>query len=283
MWQWMMACGFFVSVSVSAQAQQSDIPPALTNKDIQQIKGVHQAFWNVEKPQGSHLLVSFGGTNSIPSDFSAFNSLAADLGYDVLAIDYDNSIITTTCKESADPKCFDHFRQEIVTGKSVSSLIEVNTINSLEKRIEHLLKHLQTKDVKRWGAYLKNGKVQWQKIVAVGHSQGSGHAAYLGKIHVLQGVILLAGPQDRFANGQKVGWLKLPSQTRPDRYFAFLHREDFFGSDYQVSNMMILRNSQKASPNIVITTEKVRDPHMSVILPQFKEAWKSLLLQAKAP
>lgn len=273
-----------IVASASAQAQtQLEVGPSATHKSIQQIKGVHQAFWNSKFPQGDALLVSLGGTNSIPSDLNAFNKLAALNGYDVIAIDYDNHVITTTCKESKDSRCFDHFRQEVVTGKSVSPLIKVNTVNSIEKRIEHLIKYLIQKDSARWSAYLKNDKVDWSNVVVAGHSQGSGHAAYLAKLHSLRGAILLAGPQDRFEDGRKVEWLRLPSKTKPDRYFALLHKDDFFGSEYQTYNLLLLRESHQATTQVVLATDKVKDAHMAVIQPQFQSVWKNLLRQALSP
>ncbi len=274
-------CLFFLISNAQSSVKTIDIPPDQTASKVIKIKGDHQAFWNTDAARGHSLLVSIGGTNSKPSDLAAINTTAAELGYDVIAVDYDNHVISTTCKESSDPKCFDHFREEITTGKSVSPLVEVDTANGIESRMLSLLQYLKQRDSTRWGAYMTNDKVAWQKVVVIGHSQGSGHAAYLAKKHLLRAAILLAGPQDRFSNGQKVAWLHKTSKTPRQRYFAFLHKDDFFGSDHQLANLSILRNDTRASSDIVVSTVKVEDPHMAVIFPQFSEVWKKLLIQAK--
>lgn len=272
-----------VAQAFQAKIEHLEVSPPLTDKNILQMRGPHQVFWNSQANGDASLLIAFGGTNSLPSDLNEIARLAAELGYDVLTIDYDNHVITTTCKESTDPQCFDHFREEVATGRSVSPLLEVSKYNSLENRIQTLLKHLAQKEPKRWSRYLDKDAVVWKKIVTIGHSQGSGHAAYLAKVHPLKGAILLAGPQDRFANGKQVNWLTRVSKTKPNRFYAFLHQKDYFGSEHQLANMFKLRKSQEMGTYIIVTEAPVADPHMSVILPQFRDAWKTLLQKAKSP
>ena len=222
--------------------------------------GGNVAYWDDEKSNGL-LLVSLGGTNSKPADLEAFDLEAVSLGYKVLALDYPNSVISTAARDSKQPDAFDHFREEIVEGKPTSDLVEVDRPHSIEGRLQSALSQLE------WSQ-------DWSKTVVVGHSQGSGHAAYLGKVHSLRGVIMLAGPQDDGAR-----WLERPGQTEPSRYVALLHRNDFFDVNRQIRAVTTLRQGQVDSRSLVISEEPVGDAHMSVIQPRFQEVWRSLLGQ----
>lgn len=226
---------------------------------VMQPVGSHLAYWDDEKSNGL-TLVSLGGTNSRPSDLEAFDRQAVDLGYRVLALDYPNQVLSTACRDSQQPDAFDRFREEIVEGKPVSDLIEVDRANSIQGRLESALAQLHwTQD--------------WSKIVVVGHSQGSGHAAYLGKIHRLRGVIMLAGPQDDGAR-----WLSRAGETDPTNYVGFLHEKDFFDAKRQARAITTLRQGKLGAQSLIISQETVDDAHMSVIQPQFQEIWRQLLL-----
>ena len=43
-------------------------------------------------------------------------------------------------------------------------------------------------------------RVRWERVVAGGHSQGTGHAAWLAQTTRLRGAVLLSGPQDQQHN-----------------------------------------------------------------------------------
>lgn len=225
---------------------------------VVQSVGSNVAYWDDQKSNGL-VLVSLGGTNSRPGDLEAFDRLAAELGYRVLALDYPNHVISTACRDSKQPDAFDHFREEIVEGKPTSELVEVDRAQSIEGRLESALTQLQ------WPR-------DWSKMVVVGHSQGSGHAAYLGKIHPLRGVIMLAGPQDEGAR-----WLARPGQTDPLNYVGLLHEKDFFDSQRQARAISTLRQGKTDPQALIISQETVEDAHMSVIEPAFQEIWRGLL------
>lgn len=269
----------FGTFNSQAKTFHRSVPVADTNSQIVQMRGPHEVYWSDLKSKET-LLIALGGTNSLPTDMKAFDETAASLGMDVITVDYDNSVISTTCKDSKDDACFDHFRDEIATGNDVSNLVKVDKINSLESRIFHLLKFLAKSEPARWAPYISGKDIRWNKVILAGHSQGSGHAAYLAKIHPAKGVVMLAGPQDRFADGRTVGWLARKSETSPTKYFSLLHEKDFFGSPYQVAAMKILLQHESPEGHIIMRDDKVQDPHMSVIQSTFAEPWKILLLKA---
>lgn len=268
----------FSSVIALGAVTEIEIPPNKINKSAKIYRGNHRAFWDQGVPSQGLLLVSLGGTHSLPSDFRSFDQLAATMGFDVLAVDYDNHVISTTCKDSSDDLCFDRFREEVVLGNSVSPLLEVDRPNAISTRITDILKNLKQADSARWSRYFHHNQVQWNKVVVVGHSQGSGHAVYLGKKFRLHGVLMFAGPQDRFSDESRtVAWIEKPGRTPGDRHYGFLHEQDFFGASGQLRAARKLLGSTPVHQHVIVTNEEVRDPHMSVITPQFKNVWIKLL------
>lgn len=270
----------------------AEIPASLTDPSISVARGPNLAIVDPNAVPNGLLLVSLGGTNSLPKDFTAFDTLAARQGYSVLALDYPNTVITTSCKTSPQPDPCTLFRREIVSGEQVSDLVEVDRTNSIENRLEKLLQYQAEQDPEHYADFLRDGKPDWSRIVLVGHSQGSGHAGFLAKQHQTRGAILLAGPQDTTDAGP-ASWMSSPGATSPDRYFSFLHKGDFFGSESQLAAVRLLREDPNAeaflvgheSPDqpIVMSEAEVRDPHMSVITPEFEEIWSGLLQRAALP
>lgn len=256
--RWAFLLCLLVSACVSADPVVVEIDPAKTGPGIRQATGPHLAIHDSEATPNGFTLISLGGTNSNPRELLEFDRLAAAMGYRVLALDYLNSVISTDCKTD---KEFLAFRQEIVEGRPVSELVQVDEANSIENRLKHALDYLG------WDE-------DWSRIVVVGHSQGAGHAAYLGKLHPLQAVLMLAGPQDTTANGP-AEWLKKPGATAPARFWGFLHKQDSFGCEKQMEAIRALRIS--SGPSMLLTDKKVKDPHVDVLLPVFREQWEALL------
>lgn len=271
------------------EATVTEIAAPLTDPSISVARGPNLAIVDPNADPNGYLLLSLGGTNSYPKDFLAFDKVAAAQGYSVLALDYPNTVITTSCKTSPQPDPCTLFRDEIVTGAQVSDLVEVDRANSIENRLTALLRYQADQDPEHFGQFLKDGQPDWGKIVVVGHSQGSGHAGYLAKKHPMKAAILLAGPQDTTDAGP-ASWMSSPSQTPPSSYLSFTHRDDFFDSSSQLAAVRLLREEPAARPTlvghqnpnqpIVMSEAEVRDPHMSVITPQFEDVWGGLLEQA---
>lgn len=266
--------------------QVREIAPSATDPAIRQARGPHLAVVDPSVPSNGLLLISLGGTNSVPRDLLAFDRVAAGEGFAALALDYPNSVITTACQSSPQDDPCTRFRQEIQTGDPVSDLVQVAPQNSLEHRLEALLRYQARVDPSHYGQFLDANGPVWSKIVVVGHSQGSGHAGYLAKKHPLRAVIMLAGPQDTTAAGP-ASWITDPSSTPPERYYSFLHEDDFFGSQNQLALSRLLREEPGRAPDaahgpIVVTHAPVKDPHMSVIDPEFRSVWVDLLERAQS-
>jgi hypothetical protein len=79
--------------------------------------------------------------------------------------------------------------------------MSIHRADSIEQRLIDLLNHLiTTEPASGWDAYLDGtGPMAipvWSSIIVSGFSQGSGHAAYLAKDHLVKGVVTFAGPAD---------------------------------------------------------------------------------------
>jgi pimeloyl-ACP methyl ester carboxylesterase len=269
-----------------------EIPVSATDSRIGEARGPHYAVVDNSVEPNGYLLLSLGGTNSLPSDFLPFDKVAAQEGFAALALDYPNTVITTSCKKSNQPDPCTLFREEINSGAQVSELVEVDQLNSIEHRLEAALRYQAEQNPERFGDFVNQEGPVWEKIVVVGHSQGAGHAGYLAKKHPLQAAILLAGPQDTTDAGP-ASWLSAPSATEPSRYLAFLHQNDFFNSESQLAAVRTLRESpgepgliigdEGTDSPVVISRAEVRDGHMSVITPQFSEVWQGLLRGSVSP
>ncbi len=264
---------------VTAEPRTIEVNPAVTGPNVVLARGPHRLTLDSEVAPNGLLLLSLGGTNSLPSDLGAIGEVAASLGYKVAALDYPNSVISTKAREDGSPDGFTQFREEIVLGSPVSSIVEVDQANSIENRLTLLLRAAGSD----YAEFLDGDKPRWSRIVALGHSQGAGHAAYLGKRRPLRAVVMLAGPQDTSERGVSP-WLSMPSETAPESFFALLHREDFFGCSKQLEAVSVLRGEPKkiSTQNVVVLEIPAKDAHMSVIQPICREWWESILGKAAA-
>jgi len=76
---------------------------------------------------------------------------------------------------------------------------EVLPENSLTRRLGDLLIHLHSKYPNgHWSNFLQEdmSTPAWENIVFSGHSQGSGHVAYLAQTKNINGAVMISGPQD---------------------------------------------------------------------------------------
>ena len=79
-----------------------------------------------------------------------------------------------------------------------------------------------------WNQYLtSSNSLQWDKIIVSGHSQGSGHACYLGKRNLVERVVMFSGPNDysTFYN-KPANWISQIGDTPLNKQFSLLHTQD---------------------------------------------------------
>lgn len=284
---------FFGSTGAWAQPALLSVDPASTAPTIKTIHGPHIVLRDMAARPLRRLFLMIVGTGGNAKDNYSIDSFAAAKGYHVLSLDYPNNVITTTCSNSDDSTCFDRFRQEIVFGTPVSPLVDVDSANSIYNRLVALLKYLSVQYPRQgWDAFIRNGQIQWNKVVVAGHSQGAGHAAYIAKKFAVQKVLMLAGPQDYLALFHRpAGWQTSHSKTPVNRFYAFLHAEDPFDFNRQLADDKALIGDATITPlevfpgkapsgksNIFFNHISTSNPHGSMLLPVFAEVWANLLL-----
>jgi hypothetical protein len=282
-------CLGILAVAANAQVQVRLIPPAATEAGIREVHSPHIALHNPSTASRHELLVMIQGTGGSALDCRAFDSCFAEMGYHVVSLDYMNNVITTVCSASPDSNCFDHFRQEIVFGTPVSARVEVDSVNSIVNRLSELLVYLAKDDpAGGWDQFLKGDQPRWDKIVAAGHSQGAGHAAYLGKSFRLAGVLMFSGPQDYLeVFHAPAAWQFRKGRTPVSRYYAFLHLKDPFHYGYQVADVAAVTGRPvtdttmvypdtpiRSTRHILVNNIETRNPHGSTIQQEFLPVWR---------
>jgi hypothetical protein len=292
---------FFVSLfltDLNAQLRVVSVRPDSTGSAILTIHGNHFAYTNAAVVSKHRLVLMIEGTGSAAQDLFSFDTSIAAFGYAVISLDYPDNVITTTCSNSTDSSCFDGFRQEIVFGTPVSPIVEVDSMNSLYNRLLQFLHYLVRRDPGQgWDEYIQGDRIQWDKIIAGGHSQGAGHAAFLGKRFPLAKVLIFSGPQDYLAAYHTPsGWLSEKSRTPQSRYYAFLHVRDPYDFNKQLANCQVLMggaDTLMVSPgmavpvapglpagrgrHILVTNIETKNPHGSTLDPVFRPVLKYML------
>ena len=190
------------------------------------------------------LLLFIGGSFSAPKNYRLICDYGATIGLDVISLSYPNHITAASLKTSKDKFVFDHYRDEICFGNSVSNAVEVDVLNSINTRTIKLLEYLAKKyPNQNWSQYLtKSSTLQWDKIIVSGHSQGSGHASYLGKKNKVGQVAMFSGPNDysTFYNAP-ANWLFQKGETPLKDYYCLLHTKDqIVPFDFQKENLKAL-------------------------------------------
>jgi hypothetical protein len=291
-----------------AQMNMISVSPDSTGTAIRTIHGNHFAYSSGSVPSRHRLILMIQGTGTSAKDFSFVDTVFASMGYPVISLDYSNNVITTVCSNSRDSACFNGFRQEIVFGTPVSPVVEVDSPNSIYHRLQQFLLWLEQRyPQQEWGEYIKDSVIQWERIIVAGHSQGAGHAVYLGKRFKVDRVLIFSGPQDYLSYyNSPASWLSDSSQTGLPRYFAFLHTRDpfdFFKQRINCETLMQIKKTGAApgamagpvSPDepdtlmvapglpvkggrhILVTDIPSQNPHGSTLDPVFRKVWEYML------
>lgn len=265
------------------------VEPSETDPAIATVHGPNIAMYDPEATSRHELLLFIVGTGAKATDSRNVDRAFASWGYHAIGLDYNNNVIAVASAHSLDPTSFGRYRQEIVTGAPVSNKVKVNPANSILNRFAKLLIYLVKHDPKGgWDEFVTNNEPVWSRVIVAGHSQGSGHAAYMGKMFKVDRVLMFSGPQDYMDDLHRPApWQARKSATPPSRFYAFLNLKDPFNVDHQIANCMMLMNLSKpgtlrvkpgeaihSASHILINNIETKNPHGSTIFPQFKNVWK---------
>ncbi|MGH2643101.1 MAG: glycoside hydrolase family 5 protein, partial [Chitinophagaceae bacterium] len=280
------------SIAVSSQTKILSVSPSELQKGVKEVHGPDIAMYDTAVQSRGQLIFMIQGTGASAMDYRIPDKVFTKMGYHLVSVDYMNNVISTVCLHSKDSACADDFRREIITGDAVSNLVNVDSSNSILNRFKNFLQYLIKVDPEgKWGNFFVNGRPRWKDIIVAGHSQGAGHAAYLGKMFDVSRVLIFSGPQD-YLEGLKIPapWLSMKSATPADRYYAFLNLKDPFNVNYQILNCEKLMgldysDTMMVSPRVLIDGHShilVNDiltirPHISTMFPMFRNVWAYML------
>jgi hypothetical protein len=280
------------SARLLAQLKVLYVDPGQTDAAIETVHGPHLAVYDPSAASRHRLFLFINGAGSKATNSLAMNRVFAQWGYHAISLDYENNVLAVTSAHSLDPTAFDRYRNAIVTGAAVSDRVKVDVANSILNRFQKLLAYLVTHDPQGgWNEFMTNGKPAWPQITVAGHSQGSGHAAYLGKMFPADRVLLFSGPQDYMDDLKRPApWQANPSATPPSRFFAFLSRNDSFNVQHQSANCALLMQLAKpatlavtpgetiaGAPQILINDAPAKGAHGSTLSLQYTNVWEYMV------
>lgn len=204
------------------------VPPNQTDVDYSSTEESHYVVRN-SQTHLNKLLLFIGGSYSIPKNYNLVCDHAATIGLDVISLSYPNNVATAPLGTSSDQFIFDNYRNELCFGNQVSNEVTVDLLNCINTRATKLVAYLKnTYPNQNWGQYLTaTNTLRWDKIIISGHSQGSGHACYLGKKRLVDRVVMFAGPNDYSSYFNSAGnWLTINGLTPLSKQFSLLHTQD---------------------------------------------------------
>ena len=186
------------------------------------------------------LVVLLNGSGSSPSQLTTdparnlFTS-ALESGNHVLAVAYRSDVAILAMCDSSRPECYGASRSTLVNGifapGADQSLANIREDEGIIARIDQALRTLvAARPQAGWDAFTGGAtgtapavRIAWQRIIAAGHSQGGGHAAYLGKLFPLVRVVQLSSTCDAPAGvpapwtAASSGWITSPASA----FFGF--------------------------------------------------------------
>jgi hypothetical protein len=212
----------------AASADMRAVSPELTDPDI--TSWVHDHYACYEPKAGPHerLFLFLPGTTGTPDMYTLLCKEAALAGLHAINLSYtnDKAVEWTYCRESDEDDCTGKVRLEQLEGKDHSREIEIDRKDSIESRTIKLLRYLDDHFPEEdWGRYLmKDGDLNWERIVIAGHSQGGGHALMIGTHRKVARVAMFAWVD--FHGGELAKWITPETTTPLDRIYAVRHLED---------------------------------------------------------
>ena len=174
------------------------------------------------------------GSGSSPSQLTIDPSrnlftAALESGNHVLAVAYRSDVAIAQMCDSSRPDCYGASRSTLLTGVFTpgadGSLADIREDEGIIHRIDQALRTLAAvRPQAGWDAFIGRAtattpadRIAWPRIIASGHSQGGGHAAYLGKLFPLIRVVQFSSTCDAPAGvpapwtAADSGWITSPA------------------------------------------------------------------------
>ena len=226
----------FLVVVVSAAAPLIDnlvlyrVTPSSTDPSISRFDEPHYIVFDSTLAHSADLLVFMTGTGGNPGNVSDFLNVAAQQGYRVIALAYnDVPAVVGICPRDPDPNCSANVREKRIFGDNVTPLIDDTPSESIVNRLVKLLQKLdRDHPAEGWSQYLEGDAPKWDRIVVSGHSQGAGMAAFIAQRKRVARVVLFSSPWDFYGRDRQIApWvLKGPGATPSDAWYGAYHEKE---------------------------------------------------------
>lgn len=163
----------------------------------------------------------------------------ASAGYHVISLSYRSAaIVGMVC--AGEPDCYGPTRRALITGEhqtgeASTGLAGLRIDEGILDRLDRALAVLVAAEPDGgWDAFVSSGAttlehIRWSSVIAAGHSQGGGHAAYLGRMVSLARVVQLSSTCDGVGADVPATWTTEPELFATDpalRYVGFAAESD---------------------------------------------------------
>ena len=226
----LITTSIFITILLSAHSQCNESSLVIqqirakdTDSNIDWEINKHYTYYNPTCVNRGILVVHLVGSYDNPSNNLMFPTFAANNGFHVVSLKYENGTAAqTACNNSTDINCYENFRKEVIEGGDYHPDITVDVANSVNNRLIKLLTYLETNNPnENWGNYYSGTTINWDKIIISGHSQGGGHAALIAKKNKVKRCLMFASPNDYSTNFNAPAiWTSLNSITPDSLYFG---------------------------------------------------------------
>jgi hypothetical protein len=185
------------------------------------------------------LVVLLNGTGSFPAQLTIdpgrnLFGAALESRHHVLAVAYRSDVAIAQMCDATRPDCYGASRRTLLTGifapGADPSLANIREDEGIIARIDQALRSLMAaRPQAGWDAFIRATatapaeRIAWPRIIASGHSQGGGHAAYLAKLFPLIRVVQFSSTCDAPAGvpapwtAADAGWITSPAAA----FFGF--------------------------------------------------------------
>ena len=235
------------------RVRPSEACPGLETPKLQRPQGVvvdtdspHLICWSAEltdvEPASlcSVFLCGTGGTPVENNPCTEFLSSSRQQGLSTIGLCYQWGNLVDAERNAA---CATHggqlrveaYHRDVLFGGSDSGLVDVTEGNSVVERLVSLLEHLSrtrpAPEAQGWAGFLQGPQgartLRWELFIFSGHSQGSGHAAYLAKLKPLAGALFISGPQELMptTSDAEQSWLSMGAFATQN-VLAFAHVDE---------------------------------------------------------
>ncbi len=203
----------------------SFVSPQETDQNITRFTENNVVVYRATVAPTAPLLAFLPGTHGKPENLKRFLTTAAIDGYRAIGLMYDDAdAVNVICPSNPNPSCSALVRRKRIYGVDDTNLIDDRPVESIVNRLVKLLLYLNAQHPRDgWNRYLSDGAPDWSHIAIGGHSQGAGMAAFIAKEHAVARVLLFSSPWDFHVSSGLSPWLRAPSSTPSDRWFAAYH------------------------------------------------------------